>query len=312
MLKHIHLLLFSTVILFVAGCKEDSTTAVTSPPTAKDPNTAAMVSIDRFSSTAGHLQVRDSVNGLPKANEAVNFDKEPFITRGIGPNGESVSYYNFDVQSSTPAPIYVLFFEGDSSPVPNQLNIVNVIPGDIGYNDFWQVQKVTVPKSYVANTITSLGEITAANYKIESQPSIVNCPIVPNGSTAVKRIGTGSKGLFKGWYNGKIVTYFTFEEKALVASGGLVPLSPIYVTFKINPNLAGGGPPSGFLTEPGSTKTHNVPATLPSSATYSPLWTVNIYDNVQFQSVTNLATAKAATVLVAGAAKVNCPIVEIQ
>lgn len=312
MYKSIYMILFSAVFLFVSGCKEDSTTAVDTPPTAKDPNTADAASIDRFSITAGHLFVRDSINGLPKANEAINFDKEPFITRGIGPNGESVSYYNFDEQPSVPALLYVLFFEGDSVPVPNQLNIVNVIPGDAGYSDFWLVQKVTVPKSYVANTITSVSEIIAAKYTIESQPVIVNCPIVPNGSTAVKRIGSGSTGLSKGWYNGKIVTYFTFEEKALVPSSGMVPLSPIYVTFNINPDQPNGGPASGFVFEAGSTKTHNVIATIPSDPTYSPLWSVNIYDNANFNSVTNLTTAQSAAILVTGAAKVNCPVVEIQ
>ena len=37
----------------------------------KDPNTAAKVSIDRFSATAGKLMVRDASNGLPIANAAI-------------------------------------------------------------------------------------------------------------------------------------------------------------------------------------------------------------------------------------------------
>ncbi len=68
-----------------------------------------------------------------------------FNTHGLGPNGEKTIYYNFDVLSTTPAPIYVLFRMGETTPVSGQLNIVNVIPGDAGYNDFWLVTKVTVP-----------------------------------------------------------------------------------------------------------------------------------------------------------------------
>ena len=54
------------------------------------------------------------VNGLPAANAAVNFDQAPFITKGKGPTGQNVEYYNFDVQPVNPAPIYVLFKEGST------------------------------------------------------------------------------------------------------------------------------------------------------------------------------------------------------
>jgi hypothetical protein len=88
-----------------------------------------------------------------------------------------------------------------------------------------------------------------------------------------------------------------------------VPVSPIYVTFNINPDQPGGGPPSGFLTENGSAQTHNVLATLPANAAYSPLWSVNVFDNADFASVNNLATAQASNVLATGVALVNCPVV---
>ncbi|KAF0138250.1 MAG: putative lipoprotein, partial [Stygiobacter sp.] len=81
--KQLHLLFFTAIFFFVAGCKKDSATIVTPPPTGKDPNTAEVVSIDRFSSTAGNLYVRTATNGMPAANAAVNFDVAPFITHGI-------------------------------------------------------------------------------------------------------------------------------------------------------------------------------------------------------------------------------------
>ncbi len=73
-----------------------------------DPDTAQKVSIDRFSADAGHLFVRDMMNNLPGPNVPINFDMEPFLSKGLGPNGEHISYYNFDAQPTAPAPIYVL------------------------------------------------------------------------------------------------------------------------------------------------------------------------------------------------------------
>ena len=287
---------------------DDSGTA-----TVHDPDEAEIVTVDRFSAEAGHLQVRDGTNGLPEANEPVDFDQGPFITKGFGPDGEIVEYYNFDVQPTTPAPIYVLQ-HADGSPVADQLNIIDVIPGDVGYNDFWQVNVITVPDDYVANTLADAAALMAAGYEITETTMLVNCPVVPDGSTATMRAPSDESptGLVRGWYKDMVVVYFTFGEHALETMDDMVPTSPIYVTFNINPDETDGGPPSGFVTEEGSDQTHNVPATLPDDAAYSPLWDVNIYDNADFASVMDLETAEAATLLVPDAADVNCPIVSIE
>ena len=294
--------LLLVLALGFTGCKKETT------ETGKNPDTATKVSVDRFSATAGHLMVRDGSNGLPTANAAINFDVAPFITTGYSPTGAVTKYYNFDVMSTTPDPIYVLFKEGETTPVAGQLNIINTIPGDAGYNDFWIMNKVTVPANYVANVVTSYDEIISRGYTITPTTNIINCPVVPEGSTAATKFGGGSNALNRGWYKGQICFYFTFEEKALAAVGGLVPTSPIYVTFNINPPA--GGPPSGFVVESGTAQTHNVVATTPTSSTYSPLWAVYIYDNANFSSVNNLATAQASTILVTNAALVNCPTVQ--
>jgi beta-glucanase (GH16 family) len=277
-----------------------------------DPDTAQKASIDRFSMEAGHLFVRDGSNGLPGPNEPIDFDQAPFITKGLGPRGEHISYYNFDVQSTTPAPIYVLFKEGESSPVSGQLNIVNVIPGDTGYNDFWQVVKVTVPANYVANTVTSLLQIIDSSFQMDTTTTLVNCPIVPDSSTASLRLNGGDTTLTRGWYKNKIVYYFNFFEKAVMADqSGMVPVSPIFVSFNINPGESGGGPPSGFKTETATGRTHNVTATVPSDSLYSPMWWVSAYDNADFDNVYNLETAQAAHIIAAGIADVNCPVVSV-
>lgn len=293
---------------FGAGCGGDDDV------TPFDPATAEHVSVDRFSADAGMLFVRDDANGLPAANEAIDFDQGPFITKGLGPDGEVAEYYNFDVMPTEPAPIYVLFREGEDAPVAGQLNIVDVIPGDAGYNDFWHVQKVTVPADYVANTVASLDGIIAEGYAMEATDILVNCPVVPDGSTATRRLGGGAAGLVQGWYKNMVVSYFSFEEKALstVPSSPAVPVSPIYVTFNVNPDEEGGGPPSGFVTEGATDQTHNVLATVPDDTDYSPLWFVNAYDNTDFDSVMDLATAMAADILGQGIATVNCPVVSVE
>ncbi len=307
----------AAAFLALAGCASTGgmteKTATAHPMMAMDPMRSEHAVIDRFGSAAGHLQMRDSMNDLPGPNQPVDFDVLPFVTTGLGPHGEVVMYYTFDVQSTTPAPIYVLYRTGEKAPVPGQLNIVDVIPGDPGYNDFWQVMKVTVPADYVANSVGSLQAIKDAGYPIGSTNTLVNCPIVPGGSTAVHRLNGDDTGLHNGWYRNKVVSYFNFSEAPLmVTDDGKVPVSPIYVSFNVNPGDPQGGPPSGFKMVMGTMQTHNVVATLPGDMEYSPLWIVSPYDNMAFQMVTDLDTAMSAKVLARGVATVNCPIFSIE
>lgn len=297
--------------LITVSCSSDDNGSPA--PVSKDINTALKVSVDRFSATAGHLQVRTATNGLPAANVPVNFDTQPFITTGLDKSGGVVRYYNFDVQPVVPAPIFVFFKADGTTPVTGQNNIIGVVPGDAGYNDFWLVKKVIVPEGYVPNSITSVSEVLAANYTITATTSIVNCPVVPFGSTALRSNVSGvASALTIGWYNSKAVAYFNFDEVALTAtSAGLVPTSPIYVTFNVDPDAsnAASGPASGFKSETGTLQTHNVLATNPSDTAYSPLWSVQVLSNVNFGSVSNLPSALSFTSMAAGA-NVNCPVVK--
>lgn len=274
------------------------------------PEDAEDAQIDRFAAGVGMLQVRSETNGLPQPGEPVDFDQPPFITRGLGPNGQAVAYYNFDVQPTSPAPIYAFFYDGTDRPVPGQLNVVDTIPGASGYNDFWQIQRVRVPQGYVPNSLTSLEQIQAAGYGIEATDQLVNCPIVPAGSVARQRLAGEDAGLSRGWYRGQVVYYFNFTEHAL--TGQQVPLADIFVSFNINPGLDGGGPPSGFKTEAHSEQTHNVLTALPDDAAYSPLWAVAPYDDADFDHVRDLTSLQSANVLARDVAHVNCPVVEIE
>lgn len=276
-----------------------------------DPRTAEREPIDRFSAAAGRLMVRTATNGLPAANEAIDYDAR-FITHGLAPDGRRITHYDFDVKPRAPAAIYVFFESGQATPVRDQLNVVTVIPGDPGYNDLWQVVKVEVPEGYVANRVTSLAEIVDAGYVQTTTSELVNCPMVPEGSVARTRMPGGYAELRQGWYRGKIIQYFHFGEKLLMATAGEVPVSAIHVAYNVNPGQPGGGAASGYLTEAAGAQTHNVVATMPTDAAYSPLWSVSVYDNAAFATVLDLATAQAAAVVPDEAVIVNSPIAAIE
>jgi len=300
----IKILAASIALLAFASCKKDQSTVV---PVGKDISTVAKAPVDRFSSLAGHLFVRSATNGLPIANAAINYDVVPFITKGFSPTGVVTQYYNFDVQSSTPDDIYVFFTTGSTTPLAGQYNVIPTIPGDAGYSDFWKVNKVTVPVGFVPNTLTNEADILSSGYVITKTTTIVNCPVVPYGSTASKKFGGGSQALTLSWYKNQAVAYFNFSEKALTASAdGTLATSPIYVCF--NDNSA--GPSSGFKVEAGTSQTHNVLGTTPSSSAYSPLWQVKVVDNAGFSAIKDLPTAMNSKILNPNAALVNCPTVQ--
>ena len=117
-------------------------------------------------------------------------------------------------------------------------------------------------------------------------------PVVPDKSRARARLKGEDAKLHRAWYRGQVAKHFSFDEAPLSVEGGNVPVSPIYVTFNVNPDQPNGGPASGFRTEPNSHQTHNVPATLPGDEGYSPLWLVAVYDNADFASVRDLDTVR--------------------
>ena len=181
-----------------------SSVAAQAATTPVDPDKAPIAAVDRFSKEAAHLQLRTPENHLPGPNEPVDFDSGPFITQGLSPStGKPVRYYNFDVQTTMPAPVYVLYREGEAKPVEGQLDIIDTLPGEKGYNDFRQVWKVTVPKDYVANAIVDAGALKDAGYKMEQTPTLRNMPVVPDKSTAKARLKGESAELKRAWYKGR-------------------------------------------------------------------------------------------------------------
>ncbi|MEO8841808.1 MAG: hypothetical protein ABI591_28235 [Kofleriaceae bacterium] len=263
--------------------------------------------IDRFSAAA-HLMVRTPTNHLPRPDEPIDFDRPPFITQSFGPDGAVVRYYNFDVQADHPATLWRITRAGTREALAGQLDVVDRIPGDPGYSDFWRIAWVEVPPDFVAGSITSADQLRG--YAITSDPRILNCPIVPRGSTAREGHGVAPAVATELWYRGAKLTCLGFGEP-LHEQDGRVPTSPIFVTFARNPGTPGGGPASGFRSESRApTQTHNVVFSVPGDTDYSPLWAVHIYDRTAFDQVHDAASALRAPLVTKGPL-VNCPIVYV-
>src|SRR5436853_7590789 len=115
----------------------------------------------------------------------------------------SVSYLDYGPQSNVAVPILAFFQAASpSTPVAGQRNIIDTIPGQPGYNDFWRVYKVLAPNGYVANSIRSLADAVASGYAIEMTDTVVNCPVVNPNATA----GGSAAPPVSGWYRDRDVS----------------------------------------------------------------------------------------------------------
>jgi len=265
---------------------------------------SAGVLIDRFSARAGHIMVRDSNPALPAPGAPYRLD-DSFLTQALGPDGAIVRYYHFDIQPALPALVYRAVRAGSHDALAGQPDVIDVIPGDDGYSDFFRFAWVEVPADFRPGSLRSLADIETRGYRIELDGVAHNCPVVPRGTSAAEGQPTTTTRL----YRGGEVTCLRFAAELTLDAAGQVPTSDIYVTFRKNPGARGGGPPSGFMREPRSVQTHNVVFSVPGDLDYSPLWAVHIYDNAVFERVRDADSAMHAPVLVPDGPLVNCPVV---
>ena len=215
---------------------------------------------------------------------------------------EEVVYYDFGMNSATsgatviPAPIWAFItgMNDDGTPafVDGQHNVVDVVPGDTGYSDLWEVMLVTVPEDYEADSIKSREEVEASGYDIMPAGIFVNCPIVPEGTTF-----ENGEQLVQGWNKGEAVFYPDF---------GANPPAAIPIWAFITGMDAQGNPE--FVEGQ-----NNVIDSIPGDAGYSAFWQVNLVtvdDGYEPNSIKSAADALASgfeittTDLV-----VNCPVV---
>jgi adenosylcobinamide amidohydrolase len=217
----------------------------------------------------------------------------------------AVEYYDFgdntklgqgsNVQT---APIYVFIhgMNADGTPdmVEGQHNIVDAVPGEPGYSDLWQVTFVTVADDYVADSIKSASEITAASLEMTPTQMFVNCPIVPAGTT----LETG-KEVVQGWNDGEAVFYPDFGANINVAI-------PIYVF------VTGFDAASMPQMVQGQ---QNIIDSVPWDAGYSAFWRVNFVTvpaGYEPNSIRSAADAEASGYPIEESdVVVNCPVTTV-
>ncbi len=276
-----------------AGCDASSSEDPADLPEhgdALDADVAPRVSVDRFATRRA-----DAVGELPAANEAIDFDAQ-FTTRGLGPDGQAVAYYDLGPSTGGTMPVFQLV-DPDGAPIDGQLPIITAAPGDLTYSDFWQVTEVEVPDGYEPNTITSASELEAAGYPQMLTARVMNRPLVPEGSSA--SFATDDGRLHEAWLDDSVALSFDFAEDEPNVRGALVDYTPIYVC----------------LTEAGSFcmddtgGTHNVVGAVPLEPGYSPLWKVSVFPEAAFDEVEDAESALAANPE-PQPALVNCPLIE--
>src|SRR5258708_6558955 len=167
------------VFLGLAACSSSGSSSPSEGGAAavgKNPDTAPVVSVDPFSDGVAHPFKRSASSALPAANAPIDFDQGPFVTHGLGPGGERVTCYNCDVLPAAPAPIYVFFREGSATELTEQLHVIDALPGEAGYNDFWRVTNGTVPPSYDPNSAPRLADIKPAGFAPTPAYLMLTCP----------------------------------------------------------------------------------------------------------------------------------------
>ncbi|HLZ72609.1 MAG TPA: hypothetical protein VKV26_22100 [Dehalococcoidia bacterium] len=216
--------------------------------------------------------------------------------------GNAVKYYDFGTNTKlaggnvlAAAPIY-LFITGmnaDGTPnaVKGQHNIVDLLQGQPGYSDLWQINFVSVPASYAADTAKSLDEITAAGFGVAPANMFVNCPLVPQDTTL-----EDGKQLTQGWYDGQPVFYPDF---------GLNPDASLPIYALVNGFDAQGNPQA-------VAGQNNIIDSVPTDQGYSAFWRVN-FVTVPAGYVANTLRSAADVVasgfpIMQSNTIVNCPV----
>jgi hypothetical protein len=289
-------------VLIAAGCG-DSAVGI-------DPDTAPVAGVDRFADNFGTLFKRsapvfDPANVkpvVPAPNAPIDFDAL-FTVRALGPAGEAVTYYSLDILPRAPGTGFILLRDG--RPVPGQLEIIDGLPGDAGYNDFVRITEIAVGDGYVANTLTSADEvraaITAGEVTATETTRIANWAVVPAGSKATRTFRGEDVTGNRAWVDGQVAHFLRFEENLQIKADGMVPTAEIIVMFDNNMD-----PSEGFEVD-AEGRTHNAIDTVASSPGYSSLWNHSVGNNANFAAIVDFETALGNVMAANVGVDVNCP-----
>ena len=245
-----------------------------------------------------------TASGTGTASAAATGEAKEFPLIAGWYRGQEVRYYDFGMNTmlaggttvaSAPIWAFITGMDADGNPqfVAGQHNIIDVVPDDNGYSDLWEVNLVTVPEDYEAESITSAAEVMESDYEIAKPGLYVNCPVVPRGSTL-----EAGEELVQGWYKNEDVFYPDF---------GMNRPAAIPIWAFITGMDASGAPQ---FVEGQS----NIIDSLPGDDEYSAFWLVNLVtvpDDYEANSITSAEEVTASGYEVTETEiLVNCPVVE--
>lgn len=129
-------------------------------------------------------------------------------------DGVSVGYVDFgtDTKPDTNgnvvvAPIWAFVSgfdeDGAAQMIEGHRTVLDVVPGDVGYSDLWDVRFVVVPEGYDSTLVHSWSDIEASGLEIVPSGMLVNCPIVPGDATVAS-----GHSIHATWYRGETTHYF--------------------------------------------------------------------------------------------------------
>ena len=105
------------------------------------------------------------------------------------------------------APIwaFVSGFDDDGTPrmIEGHRTMLDVVPGEAGYSDLWDVQFVVVPAGADSESIHSLADLQASGLPVVPSGMLVNCPIVPPEATV-----ESGHPIHMTWYREETTHYF--------------------------------------------------------------------------------------------------------
>ncbi len=233
---------------------------------------------------------------------------------------EPVFYPDFGGNDPLAIPIWVFIngFNDDGTPdfFEGQNNIIDKVPGEEGYSDFWRVNLVTVDATYEANTFTSAAQVLASSLEVTETDLLVNCPVVrpdsdsasgePRPPALVRSARPEAKAfdLVDGWYRGDDVTYFDFGmQSPLTPSNNQVGIAPIYAFAT---GVGANGP--DFVEGQ-----KNVIDLVPGDEGYSDLWEVHLVivdEDYEAGTITSKRQVEASRFEIRKPGLlVNCPVV---
>jgi hypothetical protein len=136
-------------------------------------------------------------------------------------DGQMVGYIDFGTNTRPDrngnvivAPIwaFVSGFDEDGTPrmIEGHRTVLDVVPGDAGYSDLWDVQFVVVPEGYDSESIHSLADLEASGLDVVPSGMLVNCPIVSGDAT----IESGHS-IRATWYREETKYYFDMGTSAV-------------------------------------------------------------------------------------------------